>query len=112
MNRSTIKEPTKGIEVIEHTIKVLNELLQADPKATNQLFAFGVPVNAQVCSHPTIQVRGKPKEPDEGVLGLLGLINGLVEEKNKVIVIRKDICGTSIDEFVVGTLEYGKVHVS
>ncbi len=45
--------------MIKNAVKVLNELLEADPKATNIFFKWQITVNTQVCDHPTIQVIAK-----------------------------------------------------
>lgn len=95
---------------IEHAVRVLNELLAADPDATNELFRLEVTVNQRVCDHPTIQVGGDPAEI-VGTLRPLGLINGLVQDGNKVVVMVTDDPSTTIIRFVVGILEDGRVSV-
>lgn len=42
--------------MINNMVIILNELLKADPEATNKFFNLEVDVNKQVCDHPTIQV--------------------------------------------------------
>ena len=66
-------------EAIHRAVQALNEALEFDPVAINQLFAFRVIVNNQtLADHPTIQV-WSAKETDSGQneLRMLGLINGL-----------------------------------
>lgn len=101
--------------MIENMVKILNELLEADPDATNKFFNLGVTVNKQVCDHPTIQVRCSPNENEtpnisEGTLRPLGLINGLIQEDNQIIVMIMDMPSEkTITKFVIGTLNNGKV---
>lgn len=103
--------------MIENAVKVLNELLVADSKATNEFFNLGVTVNKEVCDHPTIQVRGDRTKMDsvqtdsEGILRPLGLLNGLIQEDNRVIVMMMDASETTITGFTIGILEDGKVIV-
>jgi hypothetical protein len=59
-------------------ISVLNEALKADPLAVQALFRNRVPCNQTLAEHPTIQVSSKSASGPHDV-GLLGLINGLVE---------------------------------
>lgn len=101
---------------IENAVRVLNELLEADPEATNKFFHLGVEVNKQVCDHPTIQVRtdrtrmDSAQVGDDGILRPLGLLNGLLQG-NRVIVMMMDDSETKITGFAVGILEDGKVRV-
>lgn len=104
--------------MIEDAVKVLNELLKADPGATNEFFRLGVTVNTIVCDHPTIQVSGDRTKLDPndkletyGILRPLGLINGFFLEGNKVIVMIMKGLGTEIDKFTIGIVEDGKVRV-
>lgn len=97
--------------MIENAVKVLNELLAADPEATNEFFHLGVMVNKVVCDHPTIQVRGHSDEDSEGTLRPLGLLNGVLQGGNRVIVMHMDDSGSTITKFSIGTLENGKVTV-
>lgn len=96
--------------MIENAVRVLNELLEADPGATNEFFCLGTVVNTLVCDHPTIQVWADKKLPAPyGVLRPLGLINGLLMEDNRVIIMVMDDSGTKIIKFAIGILEDGKV---
>jgi len=90
--------------MIENAVRVLNELLAADPKATGEFFQLGVTVNREVCDHPTIQVRGEP-DSAEGVLRPLGLLNGLFQEGGRVIVMHTDPETTTIVGFSIGILD-------
>ena len=95
--------------MIENTVKVLNELLEADPKATNEFFRQRIVVNKSVCDHPTIRVlparqRGKG-EIQYGILRPLGLINGLLlGEENKVIIMIMNESEMDIIEFSIGII--------
>ncbi len=55
-------------------IQTLNEAFEADPNAINALITMRVPCNQKLADHPTIQVGGNPD-----VVGMLGVINGIVE---------------------------------
>jgi hypothetical protein len=57
----------------EDAVRVLNEALQNDPEAVQQVFGH-VPHNGSLASHPTIQVAGGSPQPH---LSALGLINGI-----------------------------------
>ncbi len=92
--------------MIENAVKVLNELLKADPGATNEFFCLRTMVNTLVCDHPTIQVLADKKFPPVyGILRPLGLINGLLMEDNRVIIMVMDNSGTKIIKFAIGTIE-------
>jgi len=93
--------------MIENMVKILNELLEADPKAADGFFRLGIDVNKQVCDHPTIQVLMDSDQSDTGVLRPLGLLNGLLEG-DRVIVMMMDDAG-EITGFTAGTLTDGKV---
>ncbi len=97
--------------MIENAVKTLNELLEADPGATNEFFLKETIVNISVCEHPTIQVRTQNLNPLYGVLRPLGLINGLFAEGNRIIIMKMNDSATEIIEFCIGTLVNGKVEV-
>lgn len=100
--------------MIENMVRVLNELLEADPKAANEFFNLRVAINKQVCDHPTIQVLADRTEPDSaqtgdtGVLRPLGLLNGLLQG-DRVIVMMMNASETEITGFTTGTLTDGMV---
>ena len=97
------------MRMIENAVKVLNELLEADPEATNEFFRLKTIVNTLVCDHPTIQVLAEEKlSPLYGILRPLGLINGLFKEDDKVIIMILDESGTKIIEFGIGILKDGR----
>lgn len=98
--------------MIENVVKVLNELLEADPGATNEFFRLSVTVNTLVCGHPTIQVLADRKQPPiYGRLRPLGLINGLFQEDNKVVVMILNDLENEIQKFTIGIIEDRKVKV-
>lgn len=97
---------SKGIAMIEKAVRILNELQEADPAATIELFQHEVRVNQQVCEHPTIQVRGSAGGT-EGRLTVLGLLNGVLQEGNKVVIAEIGECGV-ISRFLIGILKDGK----
>lgn len=93
------------ISRIERAVKVLNELLVADPDATNELFKFAVIVNKTVCDHPTIQVRGE-KDSLSGLLRMIGLLNGVLQEGNqRITMIVDDGPDKKITKFVIGNID-------
>ena len=59
---------------IDKAIMRLNEMLAADPIATNALFCAMVPVNEALANHPTIQV-GVYNEIH--FVRLIGVLNGI-----------------------------------
>lgn len=76
----------------EGAVRVLNELLAADPIATNTFFNLTVPVNQDVCEHPTIQVIAEGRMSTEGVLRPLGLINGLFADGRVIAMVMDESC--------------------
>jgi hypothetical protein len=65
-------------EAVDRAIKVLNEMLECDPRATNELFLkHRVKCNAGLAVHETIQAGLTSKDPQEFDIGILGVINGL-----------------------------------
>ena len=71
-------------EFADQAIRVLNEALELDPIAINQIFGAYVYVNEALADHPTIQV-GRLNDGKQNSLRFLGLING--------------ICGADIDDW-------------
>ena len=63
-------------EPIDRAVRILNEALEADPKAINRLMDSSVPVNDKLANHPSIQVRARP-DASGNRLRPLGLIDGL-----------------------------------
>lgn len=59
-------------------IKVLNDAFKLDPKAMQALVELRIPCNQALCDHPTIQVT------NDGKVGLVGIINGILEELTKL----------------------------
>ena len=90
----------KRVAMIESAVRILNELLTADPVATKQLFSFGVKVNEAVCYHATIKVASRNDR-----LSVLGLLNGIVPEKDQVIVMVVDEHDGDIVRFTTGTID-------
>ncbi len=60
-------------------LKTLNEAVVADPIAIQELIDHRVPTNETLANHPTIQVRAELGGPTILEVGMLGVINGLVE---------------------------------
>lgn len=61
----------------EDAIRVLNEMLEADPRATKVLVENRVPCNKDLAEHPTIQCGAYPDGEGPVKVGLMGVINGL-----------------------------------
>jgi len=94
-------------------VEILNELLDADPKATNKLFGLHVNINRKVYDHPTIQVNAYQNKADSdqtniGSLGVLGLLNGMLCGGRVIIMMTDDLSG-KITGFTTGTVLDGKV---
>ena len=80
----------------EQAVKILNEALEADSVAINQMFSHRVACSERLANHATIQVRDYQRDGDPSIpnIGVLGLING-------IFGISLDGCGyiqTEIDE--------------
>lgn len=66
---------------MRQAIDVLNELLKADPRAVTELMSYRVAVSKGVVDHPDVVVQTDRTDPEDagGKLGVLGLINGILE---------------------------------
>ena len=62
-------------DAINRTLKVLNEMVEADREAVQLLVETRVPCNDALADHPTIQVHS---EHGRHSVGLLGVVNGLL----------------------------------
>lgn len=67
---------------VDHAVKVLNELLEADHEAMQALLTYRVPCNRAFGDHPTVQVSLRPgadkTDLDNGYeVGLMGIINAI-----------------------------------
>lgn len=58
-----------------HAVKVLQELLEREPKVTKQLMDIELPVGDWIIKHPTLVPGGTLNNP---TLGIIGLLNGLL----------------------------------
>ena len=61
----------------EHAVKILNEALEADPVAVNELFRCRVYCNSALAEHSSIQVRAYAEERERPTVGFLGMLNGI-----------------------------------
>ncbi len=64
----------------EHAVKILNDALEADPAAINELFRHRASCNEALAEHSSIQVRAYAKEREHAApptVGFLGLLNGI-----------------------------------
>lgn len=57
--------------VLDVAIDMLNDILEADPKAISELFTHRVSCNNELADHRTVQVR------DDNTVSALGVLNGL-----------------------------------
>lgn len=69
--------------VMDSVINTLNEAFTADPLAMHSLTCNRVPCNEALADHPTVQVLSPPSmqgvSSTAAVVGMLGVINGIVE---------------------------------
>lgn len=77
-------------ESAQQAVDVLNQALEADPKAIQQLFDFRVPVSDAVADHESIMVRTKQGKHSLGFLGLLNGILGLNEKGTGPVIAEID----------------------
>lgn len=71
---------SKGFKLAlaEHAVRLLNEVLKADPEAVNQLLSH-VPHNGSLKDHPTVQVGSLRPDGSPGMfLSWLGILNGII----------------------------------
>lgn len=59
------------MDLADHIINVLNELVALDREAVTKLVETRVPCNQALADHPTVQVSEGPS------VGLLGVLNGI-----------------------------------
>lgn len=65
-------------DITREIATLLNELLKQDPKATTELFHYGVPCSSSLGDHPDIVVREIPGENPSYQISALGIINSLL----------------------------------
>lgn len=70
----------KSVISVDETIDLLNEILNVDPEALNELITGRVSCNVGLADHPTVQV-GLTGDGFE--VGMLGFLNGLFGVNNK-----------------------------
>lgn len=61
---------------IGRAIRILNELLEADPEAINRIIGYRIDANAKLVAHPTAQC-GARGDDGHATIGPLGIINAL-----------------------------------
>lgn len=95
---------------VEKAVRILNDLLVLDPVAINKLFRAQVAVNTKIADHPTVQVLLSTKIFSRKIyaLRLLGLLNGILQDENSVVVVVVDE-GDIIVEFRVGKIGSDRV---
>lgn len=94
-----------GWRVMRHVCSLLNEALQVDRMAVDNLITMHTVCNEDLAHHPTIQVRqtfGK-----RFTVGPLGFLNGLSDGKHYIIAQYDDVTGQLVGFEVVeeGTLD-------
>ena len=62
--------------IARRIVELMNEALELDPIAMNDLYSYRVPVSSSFTDHPSIQV-GKPNEAGFNTVGLMGILNGI-----------------------------------
>jgi hypothetical protein len=81
------------IELTQQAIvKLLNEVNSIDPKAMAALIAHKVPCNENLANHPSVITT------KEQTIGLLGFVNGLFSEENRICAIMS-YDGKTVDSF-------------
>jgi hypothetical protein len=65
------------MDAVEHAVKILNEALESDHIAVNQLINLRVMCNKELANHPFIQVGKDNRFQQVWWVGLFGIINGL-----------------------------------
>jgi hypothetical protein len=95
---------------VNHAVRVLNELLEADPEAMKALFECRVPCNRAMGGHPTVQValrEGADKTDfdngyEVGVMGIINAIFGAIPDGRGYLCFYQDKSGvTPITHFGV-----------
>src|SRR5689334_4760139 len=85
MNQSiqqrTEEEKTK---LAQEMVDYLNELLELDSNAVNQLMNTYIECNHLLAHHPTVQVYQMSEEAPVYGVGALGLLNGFIGERDHV----------------------------
>ena len=67
-----------NMDIITQAVKVLNEALESDPIAMNQLINLRVICNEDLARHPFIQVGKDNRYQRVWWVGLFGIINGIL----------------------------------
>lgn len=65
------------LDLADRIIELMNDALKLDPRAITDLICHRVPCNEALAEHPTIQVGRLDRRPDEILVGMLGVLNGL-----------------------------------
>jgi hypothetical protein len=66
-----------NMDIITQAVNVLNEALESDPIAMNQLINLRVMCNENLARHPSIQVGKDNRYQHVWWVGLFGIINGI-----------------------------------
>jgi len=94
-------------QILESVLRTLNEAVQADEHAITMLSEHRVPASYELQEHPTIQV------DQYGKIGLVGIINGIVEPlTGKRVAAVIDTDEDSKLEWIIGFKEYVPVETT
>ncbi len=85
--------------LLEETVDFLNAAISQNKDAVNEMFlSIAVHATQEMCEHPTVQVR------HDRVLTLLGLLNGLVGEGKRRLIMHTDDETNEIVRFSAGVI--------
>lgn len=68
------------MKVLDQALSTLNSAFKADPQALTALIEHRVSCNLTLADHPTVQVMGDPTDKSSCIVGMLGIINAVIEE--------------------------------
>lgn len=80
---------------VHDAVRILNEMLQLDHRATDSLVSHRIECNEPLADHPTVQVTEDCK------VGLLGVINGIFSDEGEYVAARLDDETGKLLDFVV-----------
>ena len=96
---------SKDDKHIDFVIEILNEALEADPDAMNELFNVKIPVNDDLLNHRTIQCSAHRKD-----FGVMGLINGIIgADDNNIGYVAMDVDLKSHDPYDAELLRFKRM---
>lgn len=90
----------------EATLRILRDMMAADPKATNYLMLERVAANAALINHPTIQIR------NDDTVGFIGILNGIIASEDpatRIAVVTAEESGEIVDFRILRDQPIGEV---